>query len=68
MALGGVFSNLVMIGITVVQLAYGKAGLGDPADHRFGARHYFVDRHHDRCWSSLWPLKTGHRAWKPPTC
>ncbi len=27
MALGGVFSNLVMIGITVVQLAYGKEGL-----------------------------------------
>lgn len=27
MALGGVFSNLVMIGITVVQLAYGKQGL-----------------------------------------
>ena len=26
-ALGGVFSNLVMIGITVVQLAYGKQGL-----------------------------------------
>ena len=27
MALGGVFSNLVMFGITVVQLAYGKQGL-----------------------------------------
>ena len=27
MALGGVFSNLVMIGITVVQLAYGKPAL-----------------------------------------
>ncbi|MDO9479141.1 MAG: AEC family transporter [Hydrogenophaga sp.] len=27
MALGGVFSNMVMIGITLVELAYGKAGL-----------------------------------------
>jgi malonate transporter len=27
MALGGVFSNMVMIGITLVQLAYGKEGL-----------------------------------------
>jgi predicted permease len=27
MALGGIFSNMVMIGITLVELAYGKAGL-----------------------------------------
>jgi malonate transporter len=27
LALGGVFSNMVMIGITLVELAYGKAGL-----------------------------------------